>query len=220
LHGKDCDGDAGLESSPGLAFLGARLTALRAPERSATVKHTETIRIGPRTSVSSSLEARMAVSITATITPGQGTAAANHRVLIPRIAARFPEVAKSCEFGTINVRLDKPLDRSRADFWTPPIPWIPAQMPDAEQVLRLEAFGFIRITFECPLAGPNYAAWIMLPEGSNLTYCEDSAEVIASEFIPGVAYGGRCAVHIDHDLVLPAPSWFGKNCGRSLTQLT
>jgi hypothetical protein len=161
----------------------------------------------------------MTISITATIIRGQGNAAANHRVLIPRIAARFPNVAKYGEFGTINVRLDKPLDRSRADFWTPHIPWIPAQMPGAERAHRLEAFGFIRITFECPLTGPKYVAWIMLPEGSDLTYCEDGAEVIAGVFIPGVAYGARCAIHIDHDLALPAPLWFGEIYGKSLTQL-
>jgi hypothetical protein len=161
----------------------------------------------------------MTISITATIIRGQGNAAANNRVLIPRIAARFPEVAKYGEFGTINVQFDKPLDRSRADFWTPHVPWIPAQMPGAERAHRLEAFGFIRITFECPLTGPNYVAWIMLPEGSDLTYCEDGAEVIAGVFISGVAYGARCAVHIDHELAQPAPPWFGEIYGKSLTRL-
>src|SRR5262249_24366998 len=136
----------------------------------------------------------MTISVTATIIRGQGNAAANHRVLIPRIAARFSEVAQCHAFGTINVRLDKLLDRSRADFWTPHIPWIPAQMPGAERAHRLEAFGFIRITFECPLTGPKYTAWIILPEGSDLTYCEDGAEVIAGVFIPGVANAARCAI--------------------------
>jgi hypothetical protein len=43
----------------------------------------------------------MTISITATITPGQGAAARNHRLLIPRIAARFPAVANCGQFGTI-----------------------------------------------------------------------------------------------------------------------
>jgi hypothetical protein len=160
----------------------------------------------------------MTISITANIIRGQGNAATNHRVLIPRIAARFPEVAKCGEFGTINVQLDYPLDRSHADFWTPHITWIPAQMTGASY--RLEAFGFIRIVFECPLSGERYAAWIILPEGAELTYCEDRAEIIAGEFIAGVAYGARCAIHIDHELVLPAPPWFGDTYGKSLTQPT
>jgi hypothetical protein len=176
--------------------------------------------IGLRTKISPSrLEARMTIDLTATIIRGQGNAAANHHVLIPRIAVRFPEVAQCHAFGTINVQLDEPLGRSRADFWTPHIPWVPAQMPGAERPHRLEAFGFIRITFECPPAGPKYTAWIMLPEGSDLTYCEDKAEVIASVFIPGVTYGSRCAIHIDHDLKMPAPSWFGELYGKSLTRL-
>ena len=161
----------------------------------------------------------MTISITATIIRGQGNAAVNHRVLIPRIAVRFPEVAQCHAFGTVNVQLDRRLDRSRADFWTPHIPWVPAQMPGAERPHRLEAFGFVRIKFQCPLAGPKYIAWIMLPEGSDLTYSEDEAEVIAGVFIPGVVYGARCAICIDHDLALPAPSWFGEIYGRSLTEL-
>jgi hypothetical protein len=160
----------------------------------------------------------MTITIAATIVPGQGNAAANHRLLIPRIAARFPEVADCSKFGTINVQLDQPLDRSRADFWTPQIPWIPTQMPGAERAHRLEAFGFIRIAFEFPLGGPRYAAWIMLPEGSELTYCGDRAEIITSQFIAGVAYSARCAIHLDHTPALAAPLWFGEIYGKSLTR--
>jgi hypothetical protein len=159
----------------------------------------------------------MTDSITATIIPGQGSAAANHRRLIPRIAKRFPEVAKCSEFGTINVQLDRPLGRSHADFWTPHIAWIPVHLSGADRAQRLEAFGFIRIALECPLGGARYAAWIILPEGADLTYCNDRAEIIAGEFIAGVAYGVRCAVHIDHKPAIAAPSWFGEIYGKSLT---
>ncbi len=161
----------------------------------------------------------MTISITATIVPGLGDASKNHRVLIPRIAARFPEVAKCDEFGTINVQLDEPFDRTRADFWTAHIPWFPTQMPGAERAQRLEAFGFIRIALECPLGGPRHATWIMLPEGSELTYCRDRAEIIAREFIVGVAYGVRCVIHLDHTPALPAPLWFGEIYGRSLKRV-
>jgi len=158
----------------------------------------------------------MPISITATIIAGQGNAAGNHRLLIPRIAARFPEVANCSQFGTVNVELDQALDRSRADFWTPHIAWIPAALPGADRAHRLEAFGFIRIEFECPLGGPQYPAWIMLPEGSDLTYSDDRAEIVAGVFIEGVAYGQRCAIHIDHLPAVAAPSWFGHIYGKSL----
>lgn len=158
----------------------------------------------------------MTISIEATIIPGQGSATGNHRLLIPRIAARFPEVAKCSQFGTINVQLDQPLDRSRADFWTPHIAWIPAAMPGSDRAHRLEAFGFIRIRFECPLGGPSCAAWIMLPEGSDLTYSPDRAEIITDVFVAAVAYGARCAIGVDHVPAVLAPPWFGETYQRSL----
>jgi len=156
------------------------------------------------------------IRLTATIVPGQGDAARNNRLLIPRIATRFPEIANCDQFGTINVLLDQPLDRSRADFWTPHIAWVPANMPGAERSHRLEAFGFIRIAFECPLGDAPRTAWIMLAEGSGLTYCNERAEIVADRFIDGVAYGITCAVHIDHIPEQPAPSWFGEIYGKSL----
>jgi hypothetical protein len=158
----------------------------------------------------------MTIRITATIVRGQGNAATNHRALIPRIATRFPEVAKCGAHGTINVALDQPLDRRRTDFWTPQIAWIPVAMPGAERVHRLEAFGFIRIGFECPLGGAPYNGWIILPEGSELTYRENRAEIIVGVFVAGVEYGARCAIHIDHIPAIAAPPWFGEMYGRSL----
>jgi len=157
----------------------------------------------------------MPISISATVVRGQGNAAVNHRVLIPRIAARFPEVARCSDFGTINVQLDQPLNRCHADFWTPQIPWIPAQMLGSDQAIRVEAFGFIRIALECPLGGPRHVAWIMLPEGSHLTYSQDRAEIVAGIFVPGAAYGARCVIHIDHLPALAVPRWFGETYRKS-----
>jgi hypothetical protein len=160
----------------------------------------------------------MTLSVAATIVRGQGSATANHRLLIPRIASHFPEVAKCNDFGTINVQLDSPLDRSRADFWTPQIPWIPTHLLGAKRALRFEAFGFIRILFGCPLHEANYSAWIILPEGSEPTYAKDRAEIIVGEFVPKVAYDTRCAIHLDHRPAVPAPPWFGEAYGKSLIQ--
>jgi hypothetical protein len=157
----------------------------------------------------------MTITITATIVPGQGDAATNHYVLIPRIAARFPEIAKCSSFGTINLQLDEPLDHSHADFWTPQMPWIPVRLAGAARVPRIEAFGFTRIGLECPLGGPKYMAWIIMPEGASLTFRDDGAEIIVGEFITGVVHGVRCAIHLDHTPTLPAPPWFGESYGKS-----
>ncbi len=164
----------------------------------------------------SPLRARMTISITGTIIPGEGNAARNHSKLIPRVAVHFPEVANCNQFGTVNVSLDHSLDRSHADFWTPHIAWIPAYLSSAERGHRLEAFGFIKIAFECPLGEPRYTAWIILPEGSELTYSHDRAEIIVGVFVAGVKYGAHCAIHIDHTPAIAAPSWFGHTFGKSL----
>ncbi len=153
----------------------------------------------------------MVVRITGTIIRGEGNAAKNNAALIPPVAKYFPEIANSSQFGTINVRLDHTLDKSRADVWTRRIIWQPLQRTER----RLEAFGFIKIKFECPLNSPKYDCWIMLPEGSTITYCPDKAEIIADVFIQNVAYGANCAIDIDHAPSIAAPPSFGVIYGMS-----
>src|SRR3974390_499348 len=125
------------------------------------------------------MAALMAARITGIIVRGEGSAAKNHSVLIPLLATQFPEIANSSRFGTINVRLDQSLDKSRADIWTRRIIWQPVQRAER----RLEAFGFIKIKFECPLNSPKYDCWIILPEGSSTTYHADKVEIISDVFI-------------------------------------
>jgi CTP-dependent riboflavin kinase len=153
----------------------------------------------------------MAIRINGTVIAGDGTAARHNAVLIPLLAEYIPEIANSSQFGTINVRLDGPLDKSRADVWTRRIIWQPLQRTER----RLEAFGFINIKFECPLNGPNYNCWIMLPEGSRATYCADKAEIIADVRIEGVVYGANCALEIRHTPSVAAPPGFGLMYGMS-----
>ena len=128
----------------------------------------------------------MTLTIAATIVPGQGDAATNHRVLIPRIASAFPGNREMQPFGTINVQLDQPLDRSYADFWTPQIPGFPVQLGGAKPVPRTEGFGFIRIELDARLTGQ-----LILPGSScpkaRFDLSRGKAEIIASEFIDGVA---------------------------------
>lgn len=153
----------------------------------------------------------MAARITGVIVRGEGNAAKNHSVLIPLLATQLPEIANSSRFGTINVRLDQSFDKSRADIWTRRIVWQPAQGTQR----RLEAFGFIKIKFECPLNGPRYNCWIILPEGSAITYRDDQAEIIADIFIKTVSYGVGCAIEMDHTPTVAAPSSFGMIYGMS-----
>jgi CTP-dependent riboflavin kinase len=153
----------------------------------------------------------MAIRISGTVIPGDRTGARHNAVLIPLLSGYIPEIAKASQFGTINVGLDRPLDKSHADVWTRPIIWQPAQRTER----RIEAFGFIKIEFECPLNGPKYNCWILLPEGSRATYCDDKAEIIADVFIKGVAYEASCAIHIHHTPSVPAPPAFGLIYGMS-----
>jgi CTP-dependent riboflavin kinase len=157
----------------------------------------------------------MAASIPATIIAGQGNAQRNHAVLIPRLAKHFKEIENCRPFGTINLQLDQPLNRSRADYWTRRVTWLPVDGAMRGQV-RHEAFGFIKIRLECPTSGPLSDAWIILPEGSTTTYCENQVEIVAAVHVAGVSYGTRCAIHIDHTPSVAAPPGFGEIYGGSL----
>ena len=149
--------------------------------------------------------------IIGTIIRGEGNAGKNNSVIIPLLVEHFPEIANSAQFGTINVRLDQALDKSRADVWTRRIIWQPVQRTER----RIEAFGFIKVKFACPPIGPKYDCWIMLPEGSRITYRDDEVEIIADCFIDGVGYGAHCAIDIDHSPPIAAPPSFGLLFGMS-----
>jgi hypothetical protein len=153
----------------------------------------------------------MAARITGTVIRGERHAAKNNAVLIPLLTGHFPEIANSNRFGTINIRLDQSLDKSRADVWTRRIIWQPVQRTER----RLEAFGFVKIKFECPLNSPRYDCWIILPEGSSITYHADKVEIISDVFIEGVVYGANCAIDIDHTPSVAAPTSFGVIYGMS-----
>ena len=156
----------------------------------------------------------MATKITGTVIRGEGNASRNHSVLIPLLANHVPEIANCSQFGTINIQLDKPLNKTRADVWTPRIIWRPVHLTELSG--RIEIFGFIKVRLECPLNGPLYNAWIMLPEGSSLTYRNDQTEIIVDAFVQGATYGASCAVHFDHAPPVVAPRSFGVIYGKSL----
>jgi CTP-dependent riboflavin kinase len=151
----------------------------------------------------------MMLNITGTIVPGQGDAHRNHQFLIPKLAEHFAEIAGCRQFGTINVRLDMPLLKGLADHWTPRIKWRPYWLTPSDPD-REEAFGFIRIKFECPLGGRTYDAWVIVPELAQLSQDEFGAEVIADMLVLGVRYGVSCAIQLDDWPPLLRPTWFGR----------
>jgi hypothetical protein len=157
----------------------------------------------------------MALRITGTIRPegGDGLARWNYPVLIPRAAVHCPDVANFGKDGTINVELDKPLDKGYADCWTPRVTWNPVAGADRIGTTRIEAFGFIKIKFECPIAGDQFLhdAWIVFPEGHPFSYEGHGIEIIADHWITGAVRGARCAVHVDHAPAIQRPDWFGRS---------
>jgi hypothetical protein len=171
---------------------------------------------GEREDAASQEGTSMTVRITGTIRRGQGYASTNYPIMIAAAALHCPAVANCGKYGTINVVLDQPLDKSHADCWTPRIGWRPVvwggQPYQGED--RPEEFGFIKIKFEYPLDGQSYDAWIILPSGHGASYFDAFlVEIIAAELVGGsrVAYESRCAIHLDHAPSIKRPSSFGDN---------
>jgi hypothetical protein len=153
---------------------------------------------------------RYTVRITGTIKPGQRNASKNYERMIAAAAVYCPAVANCGLHGTINVRLDQPLDKGHADCWTPRIPWKEWE----QKIDREEEFGFIEIKFEYPMGGRLYGAWIVLPSGHEATYYDRFlVEIIAAELIGGrrLDYQTRCAIHLNYDPPIARPSSFGDN---------
>jgi hypothetical protein len=129
--------------------------------------------------------------ILGTIRPGQGDASKNGERMIAAAAVNCPEIAGHGLFGTINVQLDEPFDKTHADCWTPKLEWVPNSFngtPWDQKARRLEEFGFVRIGFEYPLDNHIHDAWIIIPSGHPHSYSnQHPVEVIAAELIGVVA---------------------------------
>ena len=79
---------------------------------------------------------------------------------------------------------------------------------------RPEEFGFTSITFEYPLDGQLYDAWIIYPSGHEASYfSSDLVEIIASELIGGrrVERDSHCAINLDHTPSIGRQPLFGDN---------
>jgi hypothetical protein len=157
---------------------------------------------------------RFAVRITGNITHGEGSASTNYERMIAAAAVYCAAVADCGHFGTINVRLDQPIDKGHADCWTPKTLWKPKVMggkPSDEN--RNEEFGFVNIKVEYPLAGDLHDAWIIFPSGHTATYCDPHyVEIIASKLIGGHRLeSGSCGIHLVHAPSIARPASFGDN---------
>jgi hypothetical protein len=146
---------------------------------------------------------------------GQGDASVNYARQIAAAAVHCPEVAECGQYGTINVQLDHPIDKGKADCWTPVVSWKPVRFGNTPQTnFRDEEFGFTAINLEYPLDGPLYPAFMIFPSGHLATYCNGSyVEIIASQLIGGnlIGPGNLCAIYIDHDPAVERPLSFGAN---------
>ena len=150
----------------------------------------------------------MATKLIGTISKGQGDAHINYRVLIPQIASYCPGIEKCDRFGTINIKLDHPIDKNHADCWTPQINWKP--VTDNLGTARLETFGLIKIALEFPLGSQTHIAWIIIVEGHPHSYRGNDNEVICDVHIPGVSPGKTCAIYLEHLPLIPRPTRFGE----------
>jgi hypothetical protein len=154
--------------------------------------------------------------ITGTTERGQRDARENYPNMISAAASYCAAVADCGRYGTINVRLDDGLDKSRADCWTARLLWRPLVEKGKPYCGddRSEEFGFIKIKFEYPLLGQLYDAWIILPSGHYAShYDANLVEIITAELIGGrpVPYEAHCAIHLDHTPSLVRPASFGDN---------
>ena len=145
------------------------------------------------------------------IIQGDQLAYINHGVLIPQLAELFPEIAACRPFGTINLKLDEPLQKHCADVWTPQIMWRPLVPPP--RIPRAEAFGFTRIKVAGPLSDKIHDGWIMLPEAARSSYNDRQAEVIVDVLVQGVEYGRRCTIQLEHTPLVARPKQFGETYG-------
>lgn len=89
------------------------------------------------------------------------------------------EIIGCGHFGTINIHLNQPFDKGRADCWTPKLFWTPGRGLEGD---REEEFGFIKVKLEYPIGGSLHDAWIIYPSGHTASYVSrHSVEVIAAE---------------------------------------
>lgn len=134
----------------------------------------------------------MTVIIEGTVFKGAGVASKNIKSQLPHLVGLFPDV-KNIYFGSINVKLEKPLQTLSWDLTTSPIAWW--DVDETQGHWAHERFGFLEIDFEYPIGGSLHRAWLF--DCHNSAYHTDPVRFeIISERIDGLSYGQQCKLYI------------------------
>lgn len=126
------------------------------------------------------------LSLRATIVPGLGVATGTLARQLPLIAKEFPEIA-DCFPGTLNLKLELPLEVIRPDHRTPPLAWTPSGR-------TLEVFDLLRIELEFAHLATPVDAWLYVAHGSPHRATPDLHEVITRKLAIGDVR--QCRIHL------------------------
>jgi hypothetical protein len=133
----------------------------------------------------------MAILIDATTFRGAGAATKNIKHQLSGLLSQFPVII-GIHPGSINVRLDQPLNKLNWAYVTnPSIYW----WDEGPNRILTETFGFLEIKFEYRLGGGLYRAWLFDCYNSAWHASPCDFEII-SERIDGVSFGQLCRVHL------------------------
>ena len=126
------------------------------------------------------------LSLRAQIVPGLGVATGTLARQLPLIAQDFPEVA-DCFPGTLNLKLELPLEVTRPDHRTSPLAWTPSGR-------TREVFDLLRIELEFAHFPAPVTAWLYVAHCSPHRATPTLHEVIA----PQLAIGDvrQCRIHL------------------------
>lgn len=126
------------------------------------------------------------LTLCAQIIPGLGVATGTLARQLPLIAQDFPEVA-DCFPGTLNLKLELPLEITRPDHRTHPLAWTPSGK-------TREVFDLLRIELELPHFPAPVPAWLYVAHRSPHRATPTLHEVIA----PWLAIGdiSQCLIHL------------------------
>jgi hypothetical protein len=139
---------------------------------------------------------------------GQGDASKNYPTLLERLSKYVPGL-KSFHPASINIELQKALERRRADVWTPRVQWDATMQGHLET--RIEAFGFTGIKIAFPPSITVYEGMIFAAEGAYSAYDPYVIEVILPKYVSGIEE--ICSLQLDHEPIQEAPHDFGRQFG-------
>ncbi|MBI0471267.1 glycosyltransferase family 9 protein [Pectobacterium parmentieri] len=131
------------------------------------------------------------LSLQAKIIPGLGVATGTLTRQLPLIAQDFPEIA-DCYPGTLNLRLELPLELIHPDHRTPPLAWTPSGR-------TREVFDLLRVELEFSHLPTPVGAWLYVAHLSPHRATPTLHEVIAPKLVLGDVR--QCRVHLPYSAV-------------------